>query len=103
MNLRAMMLIACWTASAAAVAQEPAPAASDSKAPAATKAPAPSAPAPSDSAAKKDDPAAKKETKAPDAKNAATKPTKDSAGTPQRFIPTEQVRSDFDVSFPVDI
>ncbi|MET0656869.1 MAG: hypothetical protein ABW110_01780 [Steroidobacteraceae bacterium] len=101
MNLRAMMLIACWIGSAAALAQEPAPAASDSKAPAATKTPTPSTPARSDPAKK--DEAANKEAKDADAKKAATKPTKDSAGTPQRFIPTEQVRSDFDVSFPVDI
>lgn len=33
----------------------------------------------------------------------AKQPAKDASGTPQRFIPSEQVRSDFDVSFPVDI
>jgi cytoskeletal protein RodZ len=27
----------------------------------------------------------------------------DKAGSPQRFTPSEQVRADFDVSFPVDI
>jgi len=27
----------------------------------------------------------------------------DKNGTPQRFIPSEQVRADFDVSFPIDI
>lgn len=27
----------------------------------------------------------------------------DKAASPQRFIPSEQVRADFDVSFPVDI
>ena len=29
--------------------------------------------------------------------------TADKAGTPQRFVPSEQVRADFDVSFPIDI
>ena len=29
--------------------------------------------------------------------------TADKAGTPQRFTPSEQVRADFDVSFPIDI
>ena len=97
MNLRALLLIACWAASASVLAQEPTPAASDTKAPATAKTPAPAA-TPSD--ADKKDAAAKKDEKQP---AAAGKPTKDSAGTPQRFIPTEQVRSDFDVSFPVDI
>jgi hypothetical protein len=27
----------------------------------------------------------------------------DKAGSPQRFVPSEQVRADFDVSFPIDI
>jgi hypothetical protein len=29
--------------------------------------------------------------------------TQDTKGTPQRFVPSEQVRADFDVSFPIDI
>lgn len=33
----------------------------------------------------------------------AKKPAADAKATPQKFIPSEQVRSDFDVSFPVDI
>jgi cytoskeletal protein RodZ len=49
--------------------------------------------------AKKDE----KESKAPASQADAKKPAKESSGTPQRFIPSEQVRSDFDVSFPVDI
>lgn len=96
MNLRALLLIACWIASATALAQDPAPAANDSKTPAATKAPAKPATVPGDASAKKDP---KEAATTPP----ASKPTKDGAGTPQRFIPTEQVRSDFDVSFPVDI
>lgn len=49
----------------------------------------------------------------PDAKPAAAataeaaKPDKEKTGSekasPQRFIPSEQVRADFDVSFPIDI
>ncbi len=30
-------------------------------------------------------------------------PTTDDKSSPQRFIPSEQVRADFDVSFPIDI
>lgn len=86
-----------WLAalSFAAIAQDSPPEAPDAKTPpppaAQTKA------APTDAAAKQEEPSDK------DPAPPATKPTKDSAGTPQRFIPTEQVRSDFDVSFPVDI
>lgn len=40
-------------------------------------------------------------------KDTARKPaaasSPDTAGSPQRFTPSEQVRADFDVSFPVDI
>jgi hypothetical protein len=42
----------------------------------------------------------------PDAVAAERKDGKDTAGkkaSPQRFVPSEQVRADFDVSFPVDI
>jgi hypothetical protein len=53
--------------------------------PAAAQAPDPASPAPASS-----EPAAP-------AKPAAAK------GTPQRFEPTEKVRPDFDVAFPVDI
>jgi hypothetical protein len=37
----------------------------------------------------------------PEAKPAPT--AADKVGSPQRFTPSEQVRADFDVSFPVDI
>lgn len=42
----------------------------------------------------------------PQAKNDTQRPPTGSAGrgsSPQRFVPTEQVRADFDVSFPIDI
>lgn len=47
--------------------------------------------------------AAKNSTTAPD--KAVEKPaaTAKSGATPQRFVPSEEVRADFDVSFPVDI
>jgi hypothetical protein len=45
--------------------------------------------------------------KAADDDPAARKPAEKSAAdqkqSPQRFIPSEQVRADFDVSFPIDI
>jgi cytoskeletal protein RodZ len=37
------------------------------------------------------------------AKGSAKPSTADKGGTPQRFVPSEQVRADFDVSFPIDI
>jgi hypothetical protein len=40
-------------------------------------------------------------TTAADAKDA--KPSPEQKASPQRFIPSEQVRADFDVSFPIDI
>ncbi|MFC4310674.1 hypothetical protein ACFPN2_16395 [Steroidobacter flavus] len=38
-------------------------------------------------------------------KTPAAKPAKSSGkgGSPERFVPSEQVRADFDVSFPIDI
>ncbi len=62
-------------------------------------------------------PAADAEQAADDAEKSAAEPAaadeqadKDAAekgtaakGSPQRFIPSEQVRADFDVSFPIDI
>lgn len=34
---------------------------------------------------------------------AAAKPKAPGKGSPERFVPSEQVRADFDVSFPIDI
>lgn len=69
--------------------------------PASAPAPAqPAATAPADSANAGDDDVAAAATagdEAPAAKPAAAK------GSPQRFEPTEKVRPDFDVAFPVDI
>jgi hypothetical protein len=41
------------------------------------------------------------EEQVPEPKRAAS--SADKAGSPQRFNPSEQVRADFDVSFPIDI
>jgi hypothetical protein len=81
----------------------------------ATKAPAakteqPAAPeknaAADKSTADKDKKPAADAAKAGDEKTAADKASSEKGGekaSPQRFIPSEQVRADFDVSFPVDI
>jgi cytoskeletal protein RodZ len=47
-----------------------------------------------------------RESSTPDKKDAAqdaNAPSASQGGTPQRFVPSEQVRADFDVSFPIDI
>lgn len=52
------------------------------------------------------DPAAAADKSAADKAAATAKSSKsdaDRAATPQRFVPSEEVRADFDVSFPVDI
>jgi hypothetical protein len=76
-----LTLLATFTAGAAALAQTAAPAAPPA---AATTTPAPAADATA-------------------AKPAPATPPKPSAATPQRFEPSEKVRADFDVSFPIDI
>jgi hypothetical protein len=55
--------------------------------------------------ASKVDPPAKGDAKtlAAEAAKAAEKAEAAAKGSPQRFIPSEQVRADFDVSFPIDI
>jgi hypothetical protein len=63
--------------------------------------PSTSSPASSKSAASKDDTAVGGKSTETAAQAAAK--SVDKAGTPQRFIPSEQVRADFDVSFPIDI
>lgn len=84
-------------------AAEPAPA-KPAATPAASPA-APAKPAATESATPKsdEDPQVKDEEK----QAAKSKPTAaDKAGdkaSPQRFVPSEQVRADFDVSFPIDI
>jgi hypothetical protein len=43
------------------------------------------------------------EDKSPATTAADAKPKAEQKASPQRFIPSEQVRADFDVSFPIDI
>lgn len=94
----AAIILFAGTVVEAAEPPTPAPAASESAeqpkpatTPAATPAPAATtAPAPA--------------TTAPAAAAAPTTPNATSpAATPQRFLPSEEVRADFDVSFPIDI
>ena len=104
-------LLAACCAMSTLWAAEPAPA-KPAAAPAATPAPAPAKPAAAESATPKsdEDPKGKEGDEAADkaaagkSKPAAT--AADKAGdkaSPQRFVPSEQVRADFDVSFPIDI
>jgi hypothetical protein len=59
---------------------------------------------PADAASDPSDPSAASQTPAADDKDAAGPPGKAPTGkSPARFEPTEKVRADFDVSFPVDI
>jgi hypothetical protein len=83
----AIALLAIGTA--AAHAQQPAPPAATppNAKPAPASTPAAATPAPA--------------TSPPDA--AAAKPSAASKSSPQHFEPTEKVRPDFDVAFPVDI
>ena len=102
-------LLAACCAMSTLWAAEPAPA-KPAAAPAATPAPAPAKPAAAESATPKSDEDPKaKEAGEGEEKQAAAKSTAtaaDKAGdkaSPQRFVPSEQVRADFDVSFPIDI
>jgi hypothetical protein len=102
------LLVACC-ATSTLWAAEPAPA-KPAAAPAATPAPAPATPAAAESATpKSDEDSNAKEADEGEEKQAAGKPkatAADKAGdkaSPQRFVPSEQVRADFDVSFPIDI
>jgi len=107
LSIRVLILAILSVGASAAFAEEAAPAA---KGPVATpaKEPAPSnttptvkaVPAAGKAAAKDDPQTLGKPTET--AAQAAAKSV-DKNGTPQRFIPSEQVRADFDVSFPIDI
>jgi hypothetical protein len=102
-------LIALVGVAATAIAADPPPAQTPSApatTPATTKPVDPSKP--TDPAKPAVDNKSPTDAKAPAAQKPAgdTKPpTKDpnTPSTPQRFVPSEQVRPDFDVSFPVDI
>jgi hypothetical protein len=99
--MRPLLIIAALVTAHAFAAEPATPAATPQ-----TAQPKPAAP-PAGKAAAADKSAA--QAKAADGKSEADKAAdktgeKDAAkGSPQRFIPSEQVRADFDVSFPVDI
>src|SRR5687768_9424535 len=99
-------LLAACCAISTVWAAEPAPAkpAVAPAAPAATPAPAPAKPAAAESATPKSDEDSKVKEGAETADKAAAgkKPAATAAdkSSPQRFVPSEQVRADFDVSFP---
>lgn len=85
-----MMTSSAWAAEAPAKAPPPA---SESAAPKADE----ESSAPQSAAASQDDEDAEEQ-------QAAAKPkASGKKGSPERFVPSEQVRADFDVSFPIDI
>lgn len=114
-SLRILILLAaCGAASTPNVlwAAEPAPAkpAPPAATPAATPPATETAAKPTnESAAPKSDEDSKDEAKDPASEQVDPKPkaaatAADKKGSsPQRFVPSEQVRADFDVSFPIDI
>jgi hypothetical protein len=92
-----LILLAACGAASTLWAAEPAPAK-----PAQPAAQAPAAKPADESAAPKNDEDSKDQAGEEAAKSKAT--TADKKGSsPQRFVPSEQVRADFDVSFPIDI
>jgi hypothetical protein len=106
-TLPLMILLAACCATGTLLAAEPAPA---KPAPAATPAATPAKPA--ESTAPKSDEDSKVKgpqgsTEQSSTEQAAGKPKAAASGadkaSPQRFVPSEQVRADFDVSFPIDI
>lgn len=100
------LLAACCATSTVTTAWAAEPAPAKPATPAAAK-PAPAKPA-SESAAPKDDEqtqaqqGTKTEEDGEDKPAAKPKPS-GKGGSPERFVPSEQVRADFDVSFPIDI
>jgi hypothetical protein len=105
LRIALMMLasIACGGSLYAAEAPAPTPAETVPKAEPATPA------KPDDASAAKADekPAAKADEESEQASASENEPAAkspaDQKASPQRFIPSEQVRADFDVSFPIDI
>jgi hypothetical protein len=97
------VLAACCATSTMSVAfgAEPAAAPAPAK-PASPEASKPAAAPAAESAAQKGD----EDTKDQAEEQVAAKPQvsgADKKGSPERFVPSEQVRADFDVSFPIDI
>jgi hypothetical protein len=94
----AACLAAGVTATLALAQQQPAPAESP---PAAE--PAPAQPGPTDASGPAQPAATAPAQPADEAPGEAARKPAAATGSPQRFEPTEKVRPDFDVAFPVDI
>lgn len=95
-SLQLLMILAAGCVSATALAAEPKPAQPANPATTAAQKPGAESAAPAkDEVSKKD---ADEEAAAAKSPSAA-----DKKSSPQRFVPSEQVRADFDVSFPIDI
>jgi hypothetical protein len=99
----ATLVLAAGATATLAVAQQPTPApaqASPASPPASDTAAEPGKP----DVAETKPPVVDDKTKTPEA-SASEKPRKPvtATGSPQRFEPTEKVRPDFDVAFPIDI
>ncbi|HEY0940617.1 MAG TPA: hypothetical protein VGE08_11015 [Steroidobacter sp.] len=90
------MTSAAWAAEAAKPPAKAAPPASESAAP---KADEESSAAQSAAASK----GTQEEEDAEEQQAAAKPKASGKKGSPERFVPSEQVRADFDVSFPIDI
>ena len=100
--LRLLILLAasCATSTVTtAWAAEPAPARRATQSSGESAAPNGNEPSEAKQGTQSEDEAAAQEQKAPAPKPKA--PGK--GGSPERFVPSEQVRADFDVSFPIDI
>jgi len=104
-SLRLMILLAACCSTGTSWAAEPTPAKPASPAAAAPAAQGAAKPG-AESAVPNGDEDSKDKEGAKDGEAATAKPkasAADKGASPQRFVPTEQVRADFDVSFPIDI
>lgn len=105
--MKALRLLMIWTGCCATLTLGAASAAEPAAVPAAKAPAAESAAAATDedSTAEQAKTAAQDQPSAADRETAAGAKPKASGkgGSPERFVPSEQVRADFDVSFPIDI
>ncbi|WP_129641905.1 hypothetical protein [Peristeroidobacter agariperforans] len=101
LRLLTLLAVCCATSTVATVASAAEPAPAKPATPAAT-------PPPGESAAPKGDEQTQvqqgtKTTEEDDQAPPAPKSKPGKGSSPERFVPSEQVRADFDVSFPIDI
>ena len=104
LRLLTLMAVCCATGTITSVAWAAEPA------PARPATPAPAKPAGESTAPKADEQSSSakgtqgEESAAGEEQKPAAKPkASGKGGSPERFVPSEQVRADFDVSFPIDI